>query len=194
MWIRSIKTIGKAGLLLMVTMQCVHGREVAKQQPLPFQIFSNSAKADDSSGLDTPSFLQSPDDDVPTLGVDLAKLIRRSLFFSALAIVACLIVAFAGRQQRKRNGNSSKQIKLLETQILGPRCFGDLVQIREQYLFVARDAHGIKSVVPLTVAFDTELDEMDASPVDESIPQPTDSFRSRNQSETWPTKLPSQVT
>ena len=192
MWIRTIKYFAIAGLLLLVSMHATHGQQTAKQA-LPFQFFSDSDRANANGQQEGPAFLQSPPSDASSVGFDLAKLIRRSLLFSGLAIVACLAIAFVGQQKRKRHGATSKQISVLETQVLGPRCFGDLVQIREQYLFVARDASGIKSVVPLTVAFDTELDSLDESTVDESLSQPIDSFRSRNQNETWPTKLPSRT-
>ena len=189
MWIRTIRMFFCVSLLSFVAIRAGQADE-AVEQALPFKIFSHS---DEANGNDGPSFLESSHSDQQTIRFDLAKLIQRSLLFSAVVIVACLSIVFFNLQKRKRSGPSSKQINVVETQVLGPRCFGDLVQIREQYLFVARDANGIKSVTPLTVAFDTELDEVEESTVDEPRSQPIDSFRPQNQNETWPTKLQSRT-
>lgn len=70
------------------------------------------------------------------------------------------------------NASGPRAMRLSETLHLGGRCSLHLVQMDKQSILIGVDATGIKTIVPLTTAFEDVLGDTETTPVDVPIAGP----------------------
>jgi flagellar biogenesis protein FliO len=100
---------------------------------------------------------------------DAGRLVGRTVLVTTSFAAVCAVLLLVIRHVRQQGGlkGSTREMNVLETLTLGPRCVLQLVQVERQRFLVARDAHGVRSVTPVQSFVET-LDDIslpDAEPV-----------------------------
>ena len=143
----------------------------AAQQPPVSDMAKPAATPLELNGFDSPAVIPQ---------MDLAKVAKRTVAFACMLGAVCVIVIYVSHQRAQKTRGRSKQMRVIETMSIAPRCFCDLVQVGDQVLVVARDATGIQSVNPVTMPFEDELEaqktraEESGAPLERSFANPID--------------------
>ncbi len=101
--------------------------------------------------------------------LDMRALALRLCFGTALVLTAFLCLAWAAKWLQRGQRGAGKRVRVIETLVVAPRCWVQLVEVDQRKLLLACDSRGIRTVVPLEAAFETTLDavEDDSDPTDD---------------------------
>jgi len=80
---------------------------------------------------------------------DLQQIAKKMAIVAVGVSVMCVAVILLANRKNKP-GSDGRQIHVVETVTLAPRCFCDLIDVKGQFFVVARDATGLKNIRPIS--------------------------------------------
>lgn len=98
---------------------------------------------------------------IPTLNTrELLFKLAAGVLLSVSLCVGIMVVGSKLTTKQLAN-RSATHFQVVDTMMLGQRCWIELIQVKGQYLVVSRDATGIGNMVALPTQFEEKLDEAD---------------------------------
>ncbi len=98
--------------------------------------------------------------------MDMNGMVTRTIVATGLVLGACFLILQLGKRFSRGGGilgSEGKNMRLIESLSVAPRCFVQLLQVGDNRVLVAVDAGGVKSVLPLHDSFDSTLEATESN-------------------------------